>query len=273
MLRDKLDCLFNKEELFFPLLLFSLFLNSHSIIRGKKNNQLSWSQRSPSSFAHSHRAFTSSNPSVPSIGLWPIQQVSKSKVQWCFSLHNYLLMLTNGVTAVPFLGQDLCTKQSHVNNFPGWFSPSPHPPCSVPTARPCAELQGAAMRLEPQMGPTPPGAKSRSWQFLPRLGFASTGNGIWVFIHCDEKSQQSLLHPQNWGGAKKKEEKEKKTKLPVAKYSRAIGFNGLVPLPNLPLAGLGEQHPATSGCHLQAKLSTHTGLGIFWKHPARWNRN
>lgn len=41
MLRDKLDCLFNKEELFFPLLLFSLFLNSHSIIRGKKNNQLS----------------------------------------------------------------------------------------------------------------------------------------------------------------------------------------------------------------------------------------
>lgn len=34
----------------------------------------------------------------------------------------------------------------------------------------------------------------------------------------------------------------------------------------------GEQHPATSGCHLQAKLSAPMGLDLYWKHPARWNR-
>lgn len=153
MLRNKLNCLFNKEELLFLLLIFSLFRNSHSIIR-EKNNKLSWSwakQRRPSSFAHSHHAITSRNPSGPSIGLWLIRQASKSKVQRCFSSHNYLLMLTNGVTAVPFLGQDLCRNQSHVNNFPGCFFPlscssllCAHSPGCVQSSWGAAALAGAA---------------------------------------------------------------------------------------------------------------------------------
>lgn len=207
MLRNKLNCLFNKEELLFLLLIFSLFLNSHSIIR-EKNNKLSRSQKSPSSFAHSHRAITSHNPSGPSIGLRQIRQAAKSKVQWCFSLHNYLLMLTNGVTAVPFLGQDLCRNQSHINNFPGWFFSLllfplwAHGPGRVPSCRRAATLAGAAD------GPLSPRCRTP----LPMLSavpwIASTAKWTWVFRNCDGKSQQRPLHPQNWEGARKEEEGE-----------------------------------------------------------------
>lgn len=79
MLRKKFNFLFNKEELIFLLLIFCLFLNSHSIIGGKITSLAGAGGALPA--LHITLCHSSHDPSGPPIGLCSTEQAAKSEVQ------------------------------------------------------------------------------------------------------------------------------------------------------------------------------------------------
>lgn len=166
VLRKKFNFLFNKEELIFSTADFLSF-SQFSLYYWGGNNKLSWSWRKPSSFAHHAVPFlTRSKWST----YWALLDRASTKVRstMMFSWHSYSLMLTNRVTAVAFLGWDLCRKQSQIISS-GVSPSSPAPARSVPAVPAVLSPRGAARLAGAADGPQPPKCQI----LLPMLSITS----------------------------------------------------------------------------------------------------
>lgn len=171
-----------------------LSFSQFSLYYWGKNNKLSWSWRSPSNFAHHTVPFlTRSKWST----YWALLDRASTKVRSTMMFFlTYLLADVDRVTAVPFLGWDLCRKQSQINNFLGCFFLLLQP-----------QLSWAPGWLELQMGPSSQVSNPAPDGFYHVLTCFHHKAALF-YTHCDGKSEQRPLHPQKWEKVRRKEKQE-----------------------------------------------------------------